>query len=108
MIRGAMSPNVTRDASLSLCAESIAQDLSDASHLKVGADPRALRDLIPTQRERFRKLAELAVNTIEPNFYESVIESTVGSMLNAQFQKSMDDEELIRETLATFLSELHR
>ncbi len=112
MIMSAMNPlpppDIYRDASLSLCSEAIAQNLSDASHLKVGAEPRKLSDLIPSHRERFRRLAEQAIATIEPSCYEQAVENTVGLMLNGVYSKPMDDEQMVRETLATFLAEVNK
>lgn len=95
-------------ASLSLCAEQIANALSDAQHIQTGAEPRKLSEQLPAQSAHFRHLAEQAIRTLDPGCYQESIEHAVAEMVNGQFTRHMSVEETARETLSIFLAHFAR
>lgn len=97
---------------LSLCASAIAQQLCDAAHLEVGAEPRPLRALIPTQAQRFRDLAEHAIRQLDPNAVEDsreyAVRKTIAWLEGPGQLGGVAPELIAREALSFFLGHFLR
>jgi len=90
-------------------AERIAQSLSDAAHIEVGLPPVPLRDVVQPTRQRFRDLAEQAIESLNPLRYEAGIEHTVAAMLNwsegyLPTSGPVGTEDIVREALSRFIA----
>lgn len=89
-----------------LAAFEIAQRLADVTHAEVGAEPRALADLIPAQRERFIVHGEIAVESLDPMYYEHAKELAVAETLQWGKDKALTTEDWLRECSSRLLANL--
>lgn len=101
--------------SRALCAERIAHALCDAAHLEIGAEPRPLAEVLPMARERFRVLAERAIQSLNVHAYDDAIEYAVNETLiwlegkaRIAFLDGPEPEDIIREALSHFLAHQSR
>ncbi len=102
-------PSVAQAATLSLCAESIARLLADAAQIEVGAaELMPWAELQPAHRERFRQLAEIAIESLDTERDRESVEYAVNEIIlrdnSYGRMHGWAAEEIARETLAIFRS----